>query len=97
MENQSHIDLLLVADIALLIAAMAMLGLIFLLLGDMAPVAMAAMPVAIGWTLAVAALPFLLYLNFLISYLGIDILRAILVVPGKLDRVQDHLAAARQG
>lgn len=36
-----------------------------------------------------AALPFLAYLYFLIYYLSIDVLRAILSLPGKLDKMSD--------
>ena len=37
--------------------------------------------------LALGLLPFATYLVFLLYYLGIDVLRSVLVVPGKLDDV----------
>lgn len=39
------------------------------------------------FVLAVAVSPFLIYLSFLIYYLLLDVLRAVLCVPGKLDRL----------
>jgi len=39
-----------------------------------------------------AALPFVAYLVFLMIYLGLDVLRAILVIPSKLDNLQNREA-----
>ncbi|MDX1631504.1 MAG: DUF4339 domain-containing protein [Thermoanaerobaculia bacterium] len=48
---------------------------------------MTAIPTATG-VFGVAVLPFLAWVVFLLLYLQVDILRAILVIPGKLDRLR---------
>ncbi|MCB1041916.1 MAG: DUF4339 domain-containing protein [Acidobacteria bacterium] len=45
----------------------------------------------LGYVFASAMLPFVTYLIFLLYYLSLDVLRAVLVVPSKLDRIADHL------
>lgn len=53
-----------------------------------APVAWAAQGTAIEamqWIIAFAALPFLTYVVFLLLYLSVDLIRAVLSIPGRLD------------
>lgn len=50
--------------------------------------AMTAVPTATG-VFAVAVFPFLAYVVFLLLYLQVDLLRAVLVIPGKLDALRE--------
>jgi hypothetical protein len=71
-----------------LVAALAGFHLVYVTLAEEAFMGqMMAMPIAQG-LLGVALLPLLVYLAFLLLYLQLDLVRAILVVPGKLDALR---------
>jgi len=71
-------------------AVVGMCGLVYLLvilfIKEPWQLLMLSLPI-LGLALGIALVPFVFYLVFLLVYLGIDVLRSVLVVPGKLDAV----------
>jgi len=73
-----------------LAGALAVLYSIYLLLFEGAFVGFASLFVTIGFSLFVGVIPFIIYLLFLLQYLLFDVIRAILVVPRKLDALRNE-------
>jgi hypothetical protein len=67
--------------------ATGMIWMIIQLLRDQLSSSLASLPVA-GLTLGAAALPFVSYLLYVFFYLGIDLMRSLLVLPGKVDALR---------
>jgi len=61
--------------------------------GESVETAMTYAPVAVGVILGCAAFPLVMYIYFVFDYLVLDVIRSILVIPSKIDRLSERQQA----